>query len=76
MKPIKSSDPRKPAILAALKAKANCRKVTMVAETATHYMGSAMWGIPMPSGKTEADREIEYIDGVRNVRVAKETVTA
>jgi len=41
--PIKSWDPRKPLIVAALKAASNCRKITMVRETDTHYEGNAMY---------------------------------
>ena len=49
---IKSTDPRKPLIMAAIKRKANCRKVTCVAyepDTNT-FSGVAMW--PNPEGFT------------------------
>lgn len=42
--PIKSSDPRKPAIMAAIKRKANCRKVTCVAyEPDTNTFSGVAW---------------------------------
>lgn len=43
-KPIKSRDPRKAAIVAALKQVSGCRKVTSVSEVALGvYEGTCMW---------------------------------
>jgi hypothetical protein len=42
-KPIKSTDPRKPAIVAALKRASNCRKVTSVRQIGeSEYAGDCM----------------------------------
>jgi hypothetical protein len=44
MKPIKSYDPRKSAVVAALKRASNCRKVTNVRENGPdRYVGDCMW---------------------------------
>lgn len=43
-KPIKSTDPRKKAIVAVLKEISNSNKVTNVYETETHYSGDCMKG--------------------------------
>lgn len=51
-KPISSRDPRKPAIVAALKRASNCRKVTNVRENGPDsYVGDCMWpntGVALP----------------------------
>lgn len=43
-KPVLSRDPRKPAIMAALKSASGCRKVTMVTALADGYAGNCMNG--------------------------------
>lgn len=44
-KPVRSKDPRKPAVMAALKAASGCRKVTMVEELkAGGFSGNCMYG--------------------------------
>lgn len=43
-KSVSSRDPRKPAIVAALKEASNCRKVTNVAQVGPdHFQGNCMW---------------------------------
>lgn len=43
-KSVHSRDPRKPAIVAALKKASNCRKVTTVCETSAGFTGNCIWG--------------------------------
>lgn len=50
-KPIKSTDPRKPAIVAALKEISGHRKVTSVTQVGPDtYEGNCMYG-PLPEGR-------------------------
>lgn len=43
MKPVKSTDPRKAAIVYLLKMRSACTKVTNVKEADTHFEGDCLW---------------------------------